>query len=131
MSDFLTTLKFEDDGGYPFTLLATLEYYSSLLGTVIRVPAGFQTDLASIPWFAQPLVGFMRVGRFDRAAVIHDWLYATQWLPRGLCDRILRKAMEADRVSWLVRWQIWAGVRVGGWWAWYNDGKHVQHFRNL
>lgn len=127
----MSALTLKDRGGYPFTLTTALRYHCRLLNSAITIPKGFRTDLATIPWFAQPLVGFMRIGRFDRAAVVHDWLYAVQWLPRHVCDAVLYEAMRADHVSWMVAGQIWVGVRIGGWWAWYHDGKHVKHFRNL
>lgn len=129
MSRFLRVLRFKDTGGYPYTLISPLLYRSARLG-LVHIPTGFKTDLASIPWFVQPLFGFARVGRFDRAAVVHDYLYATQWLPRSRCDAVLLEAMLADQVSPFVAYQIWLGVRVGGWWAWRNDHKFVGHFRH-
>ena len=129
MSHFASALRFTDAGGYPFLLSTPLGYRSDLLG-YIHVPKGFQTDLASIPWCVQPLFHFLRVGRYDRAAVIHDWLYATQRHPRHICDQVLLEAMLADGVSALVAYQIWAGVRIGGWVAWRLDHKHIQRFRH-
>jgi len=128
---FVSALKFTDKGGYPYLLAAPLRYHSDLFHGAILVPKGFRTDLATIPWCIQPLFGFMKVGRYDRAAVIHDYLYATQWLPRSFCDRILREAMQTDRVPFLTCWAIWAGVRLGGWLAWHADGRYVAHFRRL
>lgn len=126
MSAFLSSLEFEDRGGYPFLLTQPLHYYSSCLGLEIVVPRAFSTDLASIPWLVQPLLP--RIGRWDRAAVVHDWLYdgrnRTRWRSRALCDAILREAMRVDGVGWQRR-AIWLGVRIGGWWAWRQDGlKH-------
>ncbi len=129
MSEFKSALRFSDNGGYPFTLISPLSYHSTLLGH-IHVPRGFKTDLASIPWFAQPLFHFLRVGRYDRAAVVHDFLYATQRHRRSICDRVLLEAMLADGVSPLVAYQIWLGVRLGGWVAWRSDHKHIQKFRH-
>lgn len=112
-------------------LLAPLLYRSGIFPGQICVPTHFKTDLASIPWLVQPIFGFLRVGRYDRAAVVHDWLYATQWLPRALCDRILREAMQTDGVGFWTRWAIWAGVRVGGSFAWRKDSRQVRFFRRL
>lgn len=122
-SHFQSALDFEDRGGYPFKLTRPLVYYSANLRRLLRVRAGFLTDLASIPWLVQPLLP--RVGRWDRAAVIHDALYATQRYSRYRCDAILREAMTADGVGWTARWAIWLGVRVGGWWAWHCDGRKL------
>jgi hypothetical protein len=120
VSQFCSCLVFEDKDGYPFKLVKPLVYYSHSLRAYLIVSHGFLTDLASIPWLFQWLLP--RVGRWDRAAVIHDYLYSIQTHPRHLCDAILREAMQADGVDWR-RWLIWAGVRVGGWLPWYRDGK--------
>lgn len=40
----------------------------------IVVPAGFLTDMASVPRFCRML--FSRIGRHSEAAVVHDYLYA-------------------------------------------------------
>jgi hypothetical protein len=50
-------------------------------GETITVPAGATTDLASIPGFAAALLP--PDGPWAKAAVIHDFLYAT----RGTCFR--------------------------------------------
>lgn len=56
---------------------------------VITVPAGFETDFASIPWGLWNL--FPPLGPWARPAIIHDFLYATQgsgwWAPPGGCRR--------------------------------------------
>lgn len=43
---------------------------------VLVVPGGFTTDLASIPNFLNWVVP--KLGKHNRAAVIHDWLYDMQ-----------------------------------------------------
>lgn len=98
----------------------------------ITVRPGFPTDLASIPrwgWFILP-----PDGPWVKAAVIHDFLYATAgtgvWKdgPRGLsrsaaytrreADHILREAMENRGVPILRRTIIYWAVRVGGQRGW-------------
>lgn len=113
---FLTKLRFEDNGGLPFTILEPLVYASDTLDRVIEVPSGFKTDLASIPrllWNILP-----PFGRYDAAAVIHDYLYATNGVTRGQADSVLREAMDSLDVNALVADVIYAGVRVGGWVPW-------------
>lgn len=78
----------------------------------IEVPAGFVTDLASIP---APLRGILNVnGKSRRAAVLHDWLYCSQLGTRAEADATFREALVAEGVS-IACWIYWAGVRVGGW----------------
>jgi len=85
---------------------------------VITVPAGFVTDFASIPRFAQFLIP--KLGRYNKAAVIHDWLY--QVLPKQTtrkgADRCFRDGMrDLGVVKWKYTAMYWA-VRLGGWAAW-------------
>ena len=82
----------------------------------VLVPAGFRTDFASVP-------GLFR-GALDTdnavspAALVHDWLYTCQLLPRDQADEVFRVALIANRVP---RWKArvyWLGVRAGGWVQW-------------
>ena len=129
---FVGPLQFQDDDGLPFTLLADLAYITDVrngapggvgVGLTIRVPAGFKTDLASIPqalWNVLP-----PVGRYDRAAVVHDFLYRNNGVTRKQADDVLLEAMEVLGVRATQRWVIYAGVRLGGWkpWSNYRNGK--------
>jgi hypothetical protein len=129
VTGFRTKLIFEDAGGLPYTLVAPLVYESAELARVLIVPAGFQTDLASIPrglWNLLP-----KSGPYDPAAVIHDYLYASAprlgSLDRAACDRVLREAMAACGVPAWQRWVIYSAVRVGGQRAW--DGHRADDAR--
>lgn len=87
----------------------------------IVVPAGFITDLASIP---RALRGVLEQnGRSRKAAVLHDWLYSSQRIgtrriTRAQADAVFRQALEAEHVGWVARSLYWSGVRVGGWLPW-------------
>ena len=96
-------------------------YFSALTVTseAIVVPAGFVTDYSSVPRL--PFMYWFFGGRAKRPAVIHDYLYATQHLPRQLADAIFYEAMQLDGRRWAQRWSMWAGVRAGGWKAWRDD----------
>jgi len=52
------------------------ESYTSHNGEV-RVPAGFITDGASIPWIFRRM--FSPTGRYFGAAIIHDYILAKDW----------------------------------------------------
>jgi hypothetical protein len=118
---FRSSLRVEDDDGFPFTLVEALVYDSEVLGQTVTVPAGFRTDYASIPrglWNLLP-----PVGKYDRGAVVHDALY--QWgavnataITRDMADRTLREAMQVCGVGRVQRWMIYTGVRIGGWVVW-------------
>lgn len=121
LPQFLTKLRVEDNDGFPFVLLEPLIYLSKEIvapGKVgkITVPAGFQTDYASIPrvfWRLLP-----PVGRYDRAAVVHDFLYQNNGVTRLQADNVLCEAMKVVNVPHWQRAMIYAGVRVGGWVTW-------------
>lgn len=78
---------------------------------ILIVPAGFETDLASVPRL--PGAYLLFAGRARRSAILHDWLY-DQRHPRAWADAVFRAAMAAENVAPLTRWAMWAGVRLGG-----------------
>lgn len=118
----------------------TLSYQPGNDVHVITVPKGCVTDLTSIPrpfWVLLP-----PDGPWVKAAVIHDYLYATQGtgqLPRGVpgskqpvgitrepysraeSDWILRDALANRGVDVLRRNLIWLAVRFGGGGAWSRN----------
>jgi hypothetical protein len=140
------SLRFEDaldvrvsDNGHTFTVIEPFHYETSVMltgwgrhygGTIsslslthsctrIEVPVGFQTDFASIPrllWAFLP-----PIGRYGRAAVIHDLLYRTIGLAtRQEADAVLWEAMTFLRIGWITRTAIYAGVRLGGHWSYWG-----------
>jgi hypothetical protein len=82
------------------------------LPPIVRVPEGFLTDLASIPQFF--LWAVSPTGRHGHAAILHDWLYWDQKVPREVADLVFETAMAELEVSAPVRKAMWAAVRVGG-----------------
>lgn len=79
----------------------------------IDVPAGFETDFASVPqlfWNILP-----PTGSYGKAAVIHDFLYRTRGIAtRAQADAVLLEAMTFLNVGWWTRQIIYWGVRLGG-----------------
>jgi hypothetical protein len=109
----------------PYVLFAPLVYHSALLDAIVIVPAGFQTDLASIPRFVQPIIP--KEGKYNRAAVVHDWLYTKgriatpgdgRPVSRGEADGVLLEASRVLHVRETQAIAIYAGVRLGGWHPW-------------
>ena len=93
-----------------------LRYYSERLGDWIIVPKDFVTDFASVPRL--PVAFLLTGGKGDEAAVIHDWLYSLQHLPRELCDEIFKEALVIMGYSAATVSFMYAGVRIGGGWTW-------------
>jgi len=114
MAKFLTTLKVEDISDSVWRLLEPLIYESDIVGK-ITVPAGFYTDLASVPRI--PIV-FMFFGeRSHHEAVIHDYLYRIDSMPQvtfGEANDVFLEAMEARGKSLFIRKPMYWGVCLGG-----------------
>lgn len=109
----------------------------------ITVPAGFTTDLASVPRWAWVLLP--PDGPWVKAAVIHDYLYATGgtgviWnressiadgvaYDRLASDRIMREAMAIRGVDVVRRNIIYFAVRLGGWIGWRVEQRKTRPSR--
>jgi hypothetical protein len=74
-------------------------------------PKHFITDLASIPWLAEPIFNSID-SRIP--GVMHDWLYCSQSLPRAECDALLKEMLLVTGCDPVRANLIYAGVRVGG-----------------
>lgn len=113
MARFLTSLdaRLIADDPPRWRLLGALIYDSAV--DLIVVPAGFETDFASVPRL--PLTFLLAGDTCHRAAVVHDWLYTPpQKLTRAEADRVLCEAAAASGVPAWRRWLVWLGVRVAG-----------------
>lgn len=85
----------------------------------VEVPAGFVTDLASIPrifWSA-----LRPDGKYAHAAVVHDYLYWMQTTPRGVADSILKFEMQDLGIGRATISEIYWAVRAFGQSAWREN----------
>lgn len=85
------------------------------------VPAGFETDFASVP--PLPLSYTLLKNASVVAAAAHDYLYQTgqvagRPITRRQADRIMAEIMVDEGVRGWKRFLISAGLRLGGWWVW-------------
>jgi hypothetical protein len=94
----------------------SLEYQSDMIGKVV-VPAGFQTDFASMPrWI--PIASNALLNKAHREGALHDYLYRKDCYPkvtRKQADDVFLEAMIARGKPWYVAHSMWLGVRIGGW----------------
>jgi len=129
---WVTGLRFEDiataDFGEKWARLTSPLRYVSSSDRLFVVPAGFATDFASIPRLLWTLVGSPAAGRYRRAAVLHDYLYAqadTVGVSRKEADRVFLEAMMVSGVHPARAKTLYYGVRIGGWVAWdnYREGR--------
>ena len=97
----------------PLTYLSDLPEVRS-----VTVPAGFVTDYSSVP--RAPFVYWIFGGRARKAAVLHDYAYATGRWSRRIADALYFEASQIQGVGWRA-WPMWAGLRLGGWVAWQGD----------
>ena len=100
-----------------------IRYQSDIAKRVIEMPAGFVTDLASIPRSFMWLIPVN--GKHRSAAIVHDYLYVTKpdWCDRAMADGIFLEAVEVlGETKWRRR-AMYAAVHVGGWLYWDRCGK--------
>jgi N-acetylmuramoyl-L-alanine amidase len=109
---FATSLAVEMIDRTGTARLARALVYEAADGTRHEVPAGFTTDLASIPQVAQAVIGKWEA--HAPAAVLHDWLYADGCTPRPAADALFYEAMRAAGTPGWKRTVMWAAVRVAG-----------------
>jgi len=79
-------------------------------GIKVTVPAGFETDYASVPRLAWPL--FPPRGPWSKAAVIHDYLCSNDVCSRPLADAIFREIMRELGVPRWRRAVMYVAVRA-------------------
>jgi hypothetical protein len=133
MSKFLTQLRIDchPRTDFLFVLAEPLIYESDIirnLGSVrsdiywaITVPAGFTCDLASTSH--KPLVSMLWGNQAHREGVLHDYLYRIDSEPqvdRSVADSVFLEAMVVRNKPFYVRWPLYAGVRMWGYWSYHK-----------
>ena len=115
-SGFRSKLQVEELDDERWKVLAPFLYESKLLDLTVVVAEGFITDFASVPRvpFIFDVLGDIAHG----PAVVHDWLYMKGTYSRFMADRVLLEAMKSEGLVLWKRYQIYLGVRIGGWKAW-------------
>jgi len=127
MSQFLTELEIKCCQGNEnfWELESPLVYASDLLkdpassssmSGVVTVPKGFITDMASTRHI--PFVSLIWGSTAHREAVVHDYLYCLDSVPLvsfSTANAVFKEAMYARDKSVFVRYPMFAGVWIGGW----------------
>ncbi|MDD2267464.1 DUF1353 domain-containing protein [Sulfuricurvum sp.] len=113
MSSFTTPLvgEWTNDDMTQFKLTQEFEYVAND-GSVYSVPIGFITDFASTPkwlrWLIPP------IGKYGKAAVLHDYLYKTHSVGKNKADQLFLEAMQVLKVHhWNARIMYEAVVIFG------------------
>jgi len=108
MSRFYTPLEVRmlpemDDQNW--MVITPLVYFSDRMGDFIRVPEGFITNFVSFD-------ALKNVGQ--RAAVVHDFLYSCNDVPRELADDIFKEALLSVGVDGVLAKAMFRAVRLFG-----------------
>ena len=109
----------EDARGNVYTLLEPLEYMD------LTIPAGFESDGASVPRFFWRLVFPPGDSKALHAAFVHDYIYRTHpagWT-RADADKVFRELLVAGGIpAWRAN-LAYCGVRWFGGKSW-KEGKN-------
>lgn len=118
MSKFTTPCKVEVVGKNLFRLIEPLEYHVGCYPSeeIIIVPVGFLTDFASVPRVFWPIIS--PIDKHANAAVIHDFMYQTNYAKKARCEEIFREAMQVLEVPNWKEFCIYWSVYAFGWKAW-------------
>lgn len=125
---FLDPLKLEKSGARGWVLLADLRYESAILRARLIVPAGYETDLASVARL--PFMYWLAGNTAHEAAVVHDYAYQTHITDRVTADAVFYEAMGAIGEPAWRRWLMWAAVRVAGGAAYGSGPERLAAFKN-
>lgn len=129
MSKFTTPAILEMLDDYKWRLVERFAYYTELphsrlraeivgdadqmrIGFFIDVPAGYETDLASVPrclWMIFP-----PHGRYAKAAIVHDYLYSQAIGTKAFADNVFNEAMVVLGVPKWRRLTMYWAVRCFG-----------------
>lgn len=106
------------------------EFENDRVKWTMHIKQGFVTDGGSIP---ERLQGrFHPLGYALAAYLVHDALYATEFLPREEADLIMLELMEDLGVGWLSRNLQYSAVRIGGAFVWkQHTPEYVEEARRF
>jgi hypothetical protein len=105
-------LLFARAGGKIYRLTDPLDYLSALTKEIHTVPAGFESDGASVPRIFWSV--FPPSGPYTPAAILHDALCEERTLPAKTVHRMFLEAMHSLGVPRRIRWPMYAAVRAFG-----------------
>jgi len=99
-----------------YETLEPFSFRSARYDALIKVPVGFQTDLASVPRILQPAL--QKDGGILEAALVHDYLYShaaqAMGFTRKQADLIFLEAMTMAGMGPIKRGWAFHAVRMFG-----------------
>lgn len=123
MSQFTTNFKGELIGKNKWKNIEQFEYHVGSYPSeeIITVPVGFETDFASVPRIFWAYIS--PIDTHAKAAVIHDYCYATACYNRKRSDELFLEGMVVLSVPPWKRVCMYYAVRWFSWYAWWNHRK--------
>lgn len=118
----LTPLKVELGDGKKWRLSEKFSVYTEQLGEEkvwFEVEEGFETDFASIPKIFIPFLEWR--DKFNKASVIHDYLYNTKITTRKQADKIFLELMLVLGINKYKAYLFYFTVRLFGWLYWRKN----------
>lgn len=111
MSLLLPEPRYFQSHGEIHILTDPLRYFDETSRKKHIVPAGFDSDLASVPrWIPALVVNDM--GAITYPAFLHDYMYREKYTTRAEADRIFREFCIERELAKPRAWIAWAGVRI-------------------
>lgn len=111
MGVFVNKLIIEDINGKEWVLHETFKWQSND-GYTITILPGFSTDFATVPKLLQLI--FPPTDKYDKACLIHDFLYTGNNINRKRCDDYFLEALKDCEVTFLKRYIMYFSVRLFG-----------------
>jgi hypothetical protein len=108
--DFLNVPRVDILNDHKYRL--AIRFVIAVLGKLIIIPEGFETDLASVPRL--PFFYILLGNKGKWAAILHDWLYSTNMFPREVCDYYFYLALRETGMGYIKANLFYTGVKVGG-----------------
>ena len=118
---FKTELCLKVIGKQAYEVIEPLVYDNGRF--ILQVNPKFDFDGASIPKALWSVIGSPMTGGYQRAACMHDALYASECFDRKTCDDLFLQAMKDDGIGFVRRRAMYLAVRAAGWLVW---DKHNQ-----
>jgi hypothetical protein len=114
MSAFTTPADLRMLDNYCWQILAAFEYHVGSYPSeeIITVPVGTITDLTSVPRILWAV--FPPHGRYAKAAIVHDYLYAQGIGSRAWANRVFLEAMQVLGTPCWQRWVMYSAVCLFG-----------------
>lgn len=118
----LPRIEVRRDGTFLVTRGFSVEGDIGMIKFIIKIKKGFVTDFASVPRF------FWRIlpptGKYNVAAIVHDYLYMTGEVSKESADKIFLILMKHLKVSRWKRKVMYKAVRYFGKTAWDKHRKN-------